>query len=73
MKGAETLVDVQGVQGDVDSTNLENINFSIQNTIEKSALKLEASNGWSIFVLILSIAGIATGGGMIVWDMIKAN
>lgn len=42
------------------------------NSLEVSALKLEASNGWSIFVLVLSIIGLGSGAGMIIYDKIKA-
>ena len=41
------------------------------NSLEVSALKLEASNGWSIFVLVLSILGLGSGAGMIIYDKMR--
>jgi hypothetical protein len=48
-----------------------NIELSSANSLEVSALKLEASNGWSIFVLVLSILGLGSGAGMIIYDKMR--
>ena len=67
IKGAESLMAVQNV--DLTGTGAGS---DPSDALEASALKLEASNGWSIFVLILSICGIGAGAGMIVYDKVKA-
>jgi hypothetical protein len=71
IKGAESLMAVQNV--DLTGTGVTGTGAGSDpsDTLEASALKLEASNGWSIFVLILSICGIGAGAGMIVYDKVK--
>ena len=72
IKAAEADMDAISAATDAGTDILGGIEISSANSLEVSALKLEASNGWSIFVLVLSILGIGSGAGMIIYDKITA-